>query len=279
MVLYHGGGCLDGFASAYAAHCYFRNFPERRTQYLACKHGEQPPIVSGKDVYLVDFSYKREVMSELCLTAERVIVLDHHISAWEDLEGLDLELDNLELNFDMERSGAVITWEYFHNDPVPFLLACVQDRDLWRFRIPESKNLNAALMSYAFSFEMWDDLVTQPQALQDLLAEGRAINRFRDELIKLHKEKAVIGNIAGFDVPIVNAPNAIVSELLNLLSRGYPFAASYSDNGSKRGWSLRSQEDGVNVADIASLFGGGGHPRAAGFSTPMPKGSLNIQPR
>ncbi len=278
-VLYHGGGCLDGFGSAYAAHCYFRQHSDCMVQYYPCKHGEAAPNVAGKTVYLVDFSFKRDDIADLCRVATKVIILDHHISALEDLEGADQELDNLELVFDLNRSGAVITWEYFHNTPVPHLLACIQDRDLWRFHIPDSKHLNAALMSYPFSFDMWDQVVSNPEAGRKLIEEGRAINRFRDELIKLHKDKAVLGHIAGFEVPIVNAPNAIVSELLSDLCRGYPFAASYSDTGSRRGWSLRSEENGVNVADIAGLFGGGGHPRAAGFSTPLPKGTLTLVPR
>ena len=34
-------------------------------------------------------------------------------------------------------------------------------------------------------------------------------------------------------------------------------------------FSLRSTEDGLDVSEIASKFGGGGHKHAAGFSVPL----------
>ena len=38
--------------------------------------------------------------------------------------------------------------------------------------------------------------------------------------------------------------------------------------------SLRATDGRVDVSRIAREFGGGGHPQAAGFSTPLPYGEL-----
>ncbi len=266
VVIYHGGSCLDGFGSAYAAWCHFQS-QGVAAQYVAASHGEAPPDCQGREVYILDFSYKRPVLAQLCLSARRVVILDHHISAQQDLAGLDQEIDNLEMVFDMERSGAVITWEYFHDTPVPHLLACVQDRDLWRFRIPDSRHITAALMSYPLEFELWHRWANSPQELDLLTVEGRAINRYREQLIEHYRSQAVMGTIAGYEVPIVSCPYNIVSELVGQLADGHPFAAGFSDHGSLRSWSLRSTPAGINVAEIALQFEGGGHPRAAGFST------------
>lgn len=266
LVIFHSN-CLDGFGSAYAAFTHFDIKLGTSAEYLPAAHGDTPPDASGRTVYLLDYVYKRSVMETLCRQAERVIVLDHHISAVEDLAGLDQEFHNLELNLDMNRSGAVITWEYFHTEPAPLLLAGVQDRDLWRFEVPGSHDLNAALMSHPFSFPAWHEWANDPVALQALIDEGKAINRYRDQMIAQHKRGAVMGNIAGFRVPIVNCPRAIVSELLGELAKGQPFAAGYTDKGTRRGWSLRSDVDGEDVARIAAGFGGGGHKHAAGFMT------------
>jgi uncharacterized protein len=290
VVIYHGGNCLDGFGSAYAAWRYFLMHsttsrvpsapPLNGTEplFVAANHGEAPPDCRDRDVFILDFSYKRPVLGELCKTARRVVILDHHISAQEDLAGLDQVHDNLEVVFDMTRSGAAITWEYFHQEPLPHLLACVQDRDLWQFRIADSQHINSALASYPFDFAQWHQWALRGEALQDLIQEGRAINRYRDQMIALHADRAVIGEIAGYSVPIVNCPVAIVSELVGQLARDYPFAAGYTDKGCKRGWSLRSTAQGLNVADIAVRFGGGGHPRAAGFATAIPGDLLKLVP-
>jgi len=263
--IYHGANCLDGFGSAWACWRYFSSKNDHEVEYLSALHDEPFPNVTGHTVYLVDFAYKRATMAELCRNAKRVIVLDHHQSAQEGLEGLDKEFDNLDLHFDMTRSGAVISWQYFHSEPAPLLLQYVQDRDLWTFELPNSRDVTAAMMSYSLEFERWNEWAQSESAIADLAIEGRTINRYRHQLVNYYKTRSTIMNIAGFEVPVVNAPNAIVSELLNELSNGYPFAASYSDVGTQRGWSLRSRPDGENVARIAAQFGGGGHPRAAGF--------------
>lgn len=277
LVIYHGN-CLDGFGAAYAAQQHF-SAQNTEAEYYAASHGEEMPDCTGREVYVVDFSFKRSLMKQLCDSADKVTVLDHHISAQEDLEGLEEEHDNLEIVFDMSRSGAVITWEYFHTRPVPKLLLHVQDQDLWNFVLEGTKDINSALMSYPFGFELWHEVVQSEERFNTLLSEGQAINRFRREMIDNYKERAVMGNIAGYEVPVVNCPRAIISELVGELSEGHPFAAGYQDKGNKRSWSLRSSRNGgEDVAKVAALFGGGGHKNAAGFGTMIPESLLQLEP-
>jgi oligoribonuclease NrnB/cAMP/cGMP phosphodiesterase (DHH superfamily) len=277
VIIFHAN-CLDGFGAAYSAYVHFVVGQGIQPVFVPAAHGDAPPDVTGRAVYILDYAYKRETMKALCAQAARVVVLDHHISALEDLAGLDQECANLELHFDMDRSGAVMAWEYFNSEPVPFLIACVQDRDLWRYDIPASFDLNAALMSHPFSFAGWHQWAADEEALQTLVLEGKAINRYREQMIAQHKRAAVFGEIAGFRVPIVNCPRAIVSELLGELAVGHPFAAGYTDRGTKRGWSLRSDENGEDVARIAAQFGGGGHKRAAGFASEIPLADTLLKP-
>jgi oligoribonuclease NrnB/cAMP/cGMP phosphodiesterase (DHH superfamily) len=277
LVIYHGS-CLDGFGAAYAAHRYFLA-QGVEAEYFAASHGEPMPECSGREVYVVDFSFKRTQMKQLCELAQTVTVLDHHISAQEDLDGLEAEHDNLKVVFDMSRSGAVVTWEYFHQQPVPQLLLHVQDQDLWNFALEGTRDINAALMSYPFDFSLWHEVATSTQRFITLLSEGRAINRFRQEMIEGYKSRAVLGRIAGFEVPIVNCPRAITSELVGELAEGHPFAAGYQDKGEQRSWSLRSsRQGGEDVSKVAALFGGGGHKNAAGFGTTLPATLLTLEP-
>ncbi len=277
LIIYHGN-CLDGFGAAYAAQ---RHFAAQgiEAEYFAASHGEAMPECAGREVYVVDFSFKRSLMKQLCDSAARVVVLDHHISAQEDLDGLEAEHDNLQVVFDMARSGAVITWEYFHRTAVPQLLLHVQDQDLWNFDLEGTRDINAALMSYPFDFALWHEVATDAARFSTLLMEGAAINRFRHEMIESYKERAVMGRIAGYAVPIVNCPRAITSELVGELAVGHPFAAGYQDKGEKRSWSLRSRRNGgEDVAQVAALFGGGGHKNAAGFGTSLPGDLLELEP-
>jgi len=275
LVIYHAN-CLDGFGAAFAAYRYF-SAKGVEAEYYPAKHGTEPPACDGREVFIVDFSYKRPVLKQICEVAEKVTILDHHISAQEDLAGLEDEYDNLTVVFDMDRSGAVITWEYFHDSTPPQLLLHVQDRDLWRFELDGTDDINTALMSYPFSFDFWQELTENEVKMTELHAEGVTLNRYRRQLIDQYKKRAVMGQVAGFEVPMVNAPHVIISELLGELAEGQPFAIGYQDRGSQRSWSLRSSKEGEDVARIAEKFGGGGHRRAAGFSTELPESLLTLE--
>ncbi len=277
LIIYHAN-CLDGFGAAYAAFAYF-SVHHIEAEYLAAGHGDEPPECGGREIYIVDFSYKRDVLQRICSVAEKVTVLDHHITAQEQLVGLDREHANLKVVFDMDKSGAVLSWEHFHQAPVPCLLMHVQDRDLWRFELDGTDEINTALMSHPFNFDFWHELAGSEERLAALRTEGETLNRYRRQLIEQYKRRAVIGRVAGYQIPVVNAPHIIISELLGELAMDYPFAAGYQDKGTKRSWSLRSRRDGgEDVAKIAERFGGGGHRNAAGFSTHLPESLLSLDP-
>lgn len=275
LVIYHGG-CPDGFAAAYACHRHFLQSAQEGCDFIAGIHGQPPPDVTGRAVYIVDFSYRRPLLKELCRKARSLLVIDHHTSAEQDLKGLEDEQDNLRVIFDMNKSGAILAWEHFHDTPPPRLFLHIQDRDLWRFELESTNNIHAALMSRPFDFAAWELLCSDERALEQLAAEGSAISRYRRRMIELHREKAVMTIIAGYQVPVVNCYDEIMSDLIGELSVGFPFAAGYHDQGTLRKWSLRSRTEGVDVSEIAARFGGGGHRNAAGFTTKLPDDLLRI---
>jgi uncharacterized protein len=277
LVIYHAN-CVDGFGAAYAAYRHFLRGDACLCDFLAATYGRQPPEAAGRDVYLVDFSYRREVLKRLCRTARSVTVIDHHITAQQDLAGLDREEANLRLVFAMDKSGAVLAWEYFHHGPPPRLFLHIQDRDLWRLELAGTNDIHAALLARPFDFHDWTELVAQEELPAFLLEEGRIINRYRRRLIDLQRDKAVMGTIAGYRVPLVNCDEEITSDLLAELATGHPFAAGYHDQGARRIWSLRSSAAGVDVAAIAERFGGGGHRHASGFITRLPAALLDVVP-
>lgn len=277
LVIYHAN-CLDGFGAAFAAYSHFRRGDECPCDFVAASYGQRPPEATGRDVYIVDFSYRRQVLQKVCRAARSVTVIDHHITAERDLAGLEREHANLRAVFDMDKSGAVLAWEYFHREPPPRLLLHIQDRDLWRFELDGTNDIYAALMARQYDFRAWAELVADGEAPALLAAEGRAINRYRRVMIDLHRNKAVMGSIDGCQVPVVNCYEEIASDLLAELAAGHPFAAGYQDQGTLRKWSLRSSASGTDVAAIAERFGGGGHRHASGFITRLPEALINLSP-
>lgn len=147
LCIYHAP-CADGFSAAWAVSKRFGD----AVRYHPGVHGEAPPDVRDEHVLLVDFSYKSPVVRALAAQAASVTILDHHRSAVLDLTPL-MEDGTVAGVFDMERSGAVITWEYFHpEDPVPNLLLHVQDRDLWQFKLDGTREISATVFSHPYDF-------------------------------------------------------------------------------------------------------------------------------
>jgi len=252
VVLYHAD-CLDGFGAAWAL---WKKYPDAR--YLPVEHGLSPPSGLDNDhVVMVDFSYPREVVERLAESTASLRILDHHVTAQAALAGLPYAY------FDMKKSGAVLAWEWAHPEPAPWLLQYIQDKDLWEWRLPKSREINAALDSYPFDFQVWDGLS------QDTLEiEGRAILRREDVLITKIVRESVLVEFEGEPVPAVYSP-VMTSQIGERLCRDYPFCIIWHQRNGRRYFSLRSKPGTADVSAIAARHGGGGHVNAAGFSIPL----------
>ena len=268
LIIYHAQ-CPDGFAAALAAHLWFeQQKTSQQISYHAARHGTLPPDCDNKEIYIVDFSYKRDTLIKMCQQANKITIIDHHISALRDLENLDQEFDNLHIHFDMLHSGAILTWQHFFKSSAPVLFQHIEDRDIWKFELADTNDIMSAVVSHPMDFELWKSWLNDNNSLDKLKLEGKILNRERSKLIHKYKKRARKGEIAGYTIPIVNAPSSIASDLLQLLSNNQPFAASYEDREDRRIWQLRSSgEQGLDVSEIATQYGGGGHKRASGFST------------
>ena len=271
LVIYHGG-CYDGFTSAWVAHKFFNG---NCTLYPG-KYGEPPPHVDKTtNVYIVDFSYPREVMLDLHAKSHHLVVLDHHKTAMKDCEGLDFCI------FDMDKSGCKLTWEYFFSDrPAPLLVEFVEDRDLWRFKLKDTKRFMSYLSSMEMELGVWNAIAEAgPVEMITMLTEGAAIERYVNNLYeKLAKEARlqyfwVGGELA--TIAAVNAPYQLASGLCNyILSNENQFTSEKDPldfvvayfQTENMGWSysLRSKGE-FDVSEVAKMHGGGGHKNAAGF--------------
>lgn len=259
LCIYHGN-CADGFSAA----CIVRKaLGKDEVDFHAGVHQDPPPDVADREVIIVDFSYKRDILIEMAKAAKSIQILDHHASAEKDL--IDLPT-NVSTVFDMDRSGAIITWDYFNEGkPAPQLLKHIEDRDLWRFNLKGTREIQACLFSYEYDFDLWDSFIFSSD-INSMRKDGVAIERkhFKDinEFIKVAAYQAVI---AGYNVPVLNAPYFWASDAGHIMSKGELFAACYWDTPDSRVYSLRSADDGLDISEIAVLFGGGGHKHAAGF--------------
>jgi oligoribonuclease NrnB/cAMP/cGMP phosphodiesterase (DHH superfamily) len=264
MICIYHKNCQDGFVAALAVWMKYGDSCE----YIEAQYGDSPPdILYGQDVIIVDFSYPRETLLKMKEQAKSLIVIDHHKTAQKDCEGLDFCI------FDMEKSGAVLTWEYLFPDQlVPLLSRYAQDRDLWKWEMDGSKAVSAGLRLQKKDFREWIKFLLDENELFNLLKQGDTVLQYQDGCVK-----AAIGGeydtitLDGYIVPITNCTH-LISETIGALAGDQPFAVGYFDTKDRRVFNLRSKEpDGVDVAEIAKKYGGGGHKHAAGFWIKKPK--------
>lgn len=252
VVLYHAD-CSDGFGAAWAI---WKKFPGAR--FLPVQHGcPPPPDLKDHRVVIVDFSYARPILERMATETKELLVLDHHITAEKALDGLPYAY------FDQSKSGAVLSWDWAHGTEAPWLLQYIQDKDLWTWTLPGSREINAALASYPFDFDLWNSF--SKSALEQ---EGRAILRYEQELVGKLAAQAVMVEFQGHVVPSVQSA-VLTSQIGERLSPHHPFCLIWHDRDGRRYFSMRSRTDGTDVGAIAASFDGGGHTHAAGFSVPL----------
>lgn len=262
FILYHAN-CTDGLGARYAA---WKKFGENAT-YIPVKYKQPFPeiIPDGSAVYIVDFSYPRAVLEE---QSKRVFlkVLDHHKTAQEDLAGLPYA------EFDMERSGAVMAWEYFHpHIPAPDLLLAIQDRDIWKWQREGTRDALATLKLVGDDVTEWGPYMN-PAGFSTLVKKGGPISEYQDREVdfSVKPEKVSLRKFRGYDVAVVNCTH-LTSEVGNKLCTEYDidFAICYSITGEGRVlFSFRSIGD-FDTTPIAKSFGGGGHKNASGGEGPL----------
>jgi uncharacterized protein len=265
LCIYHSL-CADGFTAAWVV---WKFYGEGNVDFHAASHGDPSPEVEGRDVYIVDFSYPRPVIEEMARHARKLTVIDHHITAAQDLEGFIRNDGVVDGVFDMERAGCLLTWEWFFKDrPPPQALLAVNDRDLWKFERPGTREIFLALTSYPYDFAIWDTLM-EADRFESLRQDGVALSRKQQkDIAEIIAAGSHLIIIAGHTVPACNVPPMWASDAGHIMAQGHPFAACFWIDGDKIAFSLRSTPDGIDVSEIAKQFGGGGHRHAAGFKLP-----------
>jgi len=266
ICIYHKN-CNDGFGAALAVKIWsgINLSTENKIKFIPAHYGDHPPNVEGKDVFIVDFSYPRDTLLKMYDQASSILVIDHHKTAEENLKELDFCI------FNMQKSGAVLTWEHlFPEQNIPLLLQYIQDRDLWNWNLEQSRDISAALSLLDKDFDLWEQYLNNDN-IPELAVKGEAILEYQDHQVKkiVNSNDIPFEKIAKYNVPCINT-TTLISEIGHELSKGHPFAAMYFETANDRIYSLRSSDDGIDVSEIAKIFGGGGHFHAAGFKVNKP---------
>lgn len=293
VVFYHKG-CIDGFTSASIV---------RQHLPLVAIHpiGYQEPFpveidtLRGSDILFVDFCPDDAILDHLARICNLVVVLDHHVTAQKrcldkccmfvaGMEGsfeaaLEFHRNAKDAralaSFDMKKSGARLTWEFFNGTAsAPRLVHYTEDYDLWKKVLGDTNEMNAFIQSVPFDFSQYRGLhqmLETEVGCIEAVRGGAAILRYEDKLIKAMMAQArqdVITLPSGkaYKVMAVNSP-VLQSRLGNDLALISPTGIGVVYNVVSpilTKVSVRSIRE-VDITPITTAFGGGGHKNAGGY--------------
>ncbi|KKR75965.1 MAG: putative phosphohydrolase [Parcubacteria group bacterium GW2011_GWD2_40_9] len=268
IVIFYHKDCFDGFGAAYAAWKKFKD----KAAYAPLGHSLEPMKISGKkEIYFLDFCYNsQEVMDKIVGNNEKVVIIDHHVTNENITKSVP------EHYYDINHSGATLAWQYFHpKKTMPKMLANIEDQDLWKFKLPFTKEVNAMLDLYDFDFKIWDKIIKDfenPAKRKKYIEMGKYALAHKESMVKRAVSRADKGVFEGHDVLISNS-SFLASEIGNaLVEAGAEVAIIWNQRKGQTHVSIRADKSGkIDVSKIAAKYGGGGHKAASGFGLPADK--------
>jgi len=275
IVFYHYP-CMDGLAAGYVAALFLPS----DTKFVGINYGSPFPFAQchNATVYMLDFSLKKSDMRNVLGIAKRIVVLDHHKTAEDELADLPLGEHDI-VRFDMSRSGCILAWQHFcgWEDEPPLMLRYIEDRDLWRWAMPNSRLINDWLKTNSDgtfpTVARMDRMLADhpPGSAQKMMVEAEGIRMHKDSQIKLsvaNGHRMVIGGVKGLGVN--QACSDLISEVAGELAEkvgdaGFGCCYFRTNRGE---WVINLRSRGsFDVSALAATYGGGGHVNAAGFKT------------
>lgn len=258
VVLYHAD-CPDGFGAAWAAWKKFGN----KAEYISVDPETLPEKIPIKrEVYAVDISYPVAVQRKLRGKNKKLVILDHHASNKSVTEFFP---ENV---FNINHSGSVLAWKYFHKSKrMPQLLRHVEDIDLWKWKLPKTREIISSLSLVEYDFKKWSSFAKRLETklgLREIVKEGSIISAYEQNIIQKLVERATPVKFEGIKTLAVNSP-VLNSEIGNaLIKKLPPIGIVWRETCSEIQVSLRS-DGSVDVSKIAKKYGGGGHKKSSGF--------------
>lgn len=292
LVIYHAD-CADGLMAAAMVGRYFHQakWDGPISFHSMAYKDEFNHEVKDCDIIIVDFSLPMQTMIQICEQAHSVIVLDHHVTAVEDILMNRLQLKKLPFDYylctDPENktySGAGLAYRFFKTNNTALernarqYALIAQYYDLW-IHDGEPNHPSVAFNAWMKSIiaaessatrAVWNltFIISHFDSLAGYIREGEEILRPTLERINANiQANRRLCRFKGYEVPIVPCSHADASVTGSILSKDYPFSITYDakPNGLIE-YSLRKRQfSQVDLSELAKSMGGGGHKSAAGF--------------
>ena len=250
-------------------------------------------FAAADTVFLLDFSGGVPLLKALCASTSRVVLVDHHLTAAQDVAALGAAAPpNLEVHVDMARSGCALARDFFgvgaRADWPARACDLVEDHDLFRHALADSLAFASGLAARRIEYDvgrnagLWAAL--RALDVDALVREGAELAAREAAIIAAEVQTAfavalpVPGGAPLRCLALVTAHPDLRSNEGNALAAASEAAGlapaglvAYLEPGAAEGLikvSARSLRD-VDVTPAMRAHGGGGHRNAASCLVPL----------
>ena len=238
----------------------------------------------GKNVLFVDCSAKQDVIEKIAQSAETILIIDHHITAKQELSQYITDADvntikdrlaesKIVMVYDVNFSGASLAYKFFHpSRTIPEYIKYIENIDLGKEDLP-----NASEFKYWERGNKLDITIAQKNireydsrnSMDKIFKAGVEIKRYIDTVLSQLLRESRAGVFGTEPFRFVFSVYQLASDSARLMLSeefGSPkFSIAFYFTATGLGASIRSVE-GFDCSVIAKHFGGGGHAQASGFN-------------
>ena len=265
VICFYHGADLDGKCSG----AIVKNvFPDAKL--IPCDYGYKIDwSLINKDtvVIMTDFSFPKDDMIRLKKESKQFIWIDHHISKINELK--DIEFDGLRVD---GTAACILTWKYFNKQNIPYSVELLGRYDVWDLVDEDVLRFQYGIRQYdcnPINIEFWGFVFFDVMFVDNVLKDGKLLCNYiiADNKLRVNG----LGFLTKFRSYTILAAN--ISYVSSLFFEDHPevnnvdILMPFSWNGKSWKISMYTKLDEVDVSKICYEFGGGGHKKAAGFTT------------
>lgn len=254
-----------------------------------------PRDIDNKNIIIIDVAYKYEVLREIVNRAKSVTFIDHHITIVDDVAKIKEETKhngkNINIFYNEKKSGASLTWEYFHpKKPKPLFVKFIEDNDTGSWKIPNCLEFITALqVKYPMSLklnsiQMWKKLYLQSN-VKKLINIGKTYMEYKNYISGEHSKRFSLERFPSekiynnhpdlftkpgqYKIAVYNgSPCPSSTDVFKMIIKDYniDFFLSWVLNLDRKEYVFTFRSENVDVGNIAKIFNGGGHTLASAGS-------------
>lgn len=265
MKVYHHND-LDGRCSAAILNIYFSKDMKLDKQFIEIDYKDEIDVDAIEEeelVYILDFSFKPEVMRRVKERTKKIIWIDHHKTAME----YSYKEDTAGLR-DTGDAACALTWKYFfHDQESPAFVDLIADYDTWTFALEDSMPFHEGMkiVDNGPTAKIWKTMLGNPAIINEIVESGYICIDYRDNYCKEMRQaagyKVILDGHVGYALNVYGFGSSAFGDVID--RDDIEMVVSYIHDGKQYTVGLYSQK--IDVAEIAKLHGGGGHTGAAGF--------------